>query len=76
MKHTFNIDTEQRIWHRHTVTIEAETYEDALSKVIQMAECSDVPDSAIYERLDDRDTDTGRIIILDDESTDEVYANF
>jgi hypothetical protein len=75
-KYVFNIDTERQIWDRHTVCIEASSYEEAVSKVIDMAECKDVPETAIYQRLDDTETDTGRVVILDDDSTDEVYTNF
>lgn len=75
-KYTFNIDTEQRIWGRHTVTIHADTYEQALAMAIDMAECSDIPDTAIYQRLEDTETETGRISIINDSTAETAYQNF
>jgi hypothetical protein len=74
-QYLFNIDTERKIWDRHTVCIVAASYGEAVSKVIEMAEYKDVPDTAIYQRLDDTETDTGRVVILDDDTTDEIYSN-
>jgi hypothetical protein len=75
-KYLFNIDTERRIWDRHTVCIKADSYDEAVSKVIEMAEYKDVPNTAIYQRLDDTETDTGRVVILNDETGEEFYKNF
>jgi hypothetical protein len=71
----FNIDTERKIWDRHSVCVSANSYAEAVQKVIEMAEYSDIPDSAIYERLDDTETDTGSVVILDDETGEELYNN-
>ena len=75
-KFQFDIDTEQKIWHRHTVKIDAVSFGDALSRVIDMAECWDIPENAIYQRLDDTATDTGNVVILDNETGTEVYKNY
>jgi hypothetical protein len=74
-KYLFNIDTERRIWDRHTVCIKADSYGEAVSKVIEMAEYKDVPNTAIYQRLDDTETETGTVVILDDETGEHIYSN-
>jgi hypothetical protein len=70
----FTIDTECTAWHRHTIQIKAETKAEALSKAINMAEFSDVPENAIYQYLEDTTQPTGLICILDEDG-DEAYNN-
>jgi hypothetical protein len=74
-QYLFNIDTERKIWDRHTVCIEANSREEALSIVVEMAEYGDLCEAFIYQRLDDTETDTGNVVILDDETGEELYNN-
>jgi hypothetical protein len=74
-KYLFNIDTERKIWDRHTVCIEAATQEEALKIAVKMAESGDISEAFIYQRLDDTETDTGTVVILDDETGEELYNN-
>jgi hypothetical protein len=74
-KYLFNIDTERKIWDRHTVCIKADSQEEALEIVVQMAESGDISEAFIYQRLDDTETDTGAVVVLDDETGEELYNN-
>jgi hypothetical protein len=74
-QYLFNIDTERKIWDRHTVCIEANSREEALAIVVEMAEYGDLCEAFIYQRLDDTETDTGNVVILDDETGEELYNN-
>ena len=74
-QYLFNIDSERKIWDRHTVCIEANSREEALAIVVEMAEYGDLCEAFIYQRLDDTETDTGNVVILDDETGEELYNN-
>jgi hypothetical protein len=74
-QYLFNIDTERKIWDRHTVCIKANSREEALAIVVEMAEYGDLCEAFIYQRLDDTETDTGNVVILDDETGEELYNN-
>ena len=74
-QYLFNIDTERKIWDRHTVCIEADSQEEALKIVVEMAESGDISEAFIYQRLDDTETDTGAVVVLDDETGEELYSN-
>jgi hypothetical protein len=74
-QYLLNIDTERKIWDRHTVCIEAATQEEALKIAVKMAESGDISEAFIYQRLDDTETDTGAVVVLDDETGEELYNN-
>ena len=74
-QYLFNIDTERKIWDRHMVCIQSASKQEAIALVVEMAEYGDISGSFIYQRLDDTETDTGRVVILDDETGEELYNN-